>query len=278
MDKIKSSKRYVAATVFVLLTTLFIDYMYFSLEKSPTERVILIKAQVAEPSASSKLSPQVTQMSLVNLVLPSPPANNDSTLNKQDLEQNKRLQGNQQLKKQAQEYQIVRTSNTQVLLATQSMNNNIEPNKFQIKQSLNQLIALKGIDRTLYFPDANTRQILAYMHNCVGIDIGAVSDNNLTLFSHKNIAHSQIVRAANGFKTSQETALLAAYAPNQVLVRLYPKWFDERLGKEIASSLGNQALTQLSGSYALRGQSLWLTDVNLNSKATGRDWLLSQGC
>jgi hypothetical protein len=270
MQKASSSVQYAAAIVFVVLLTVFIDHRYFS-PKKPHLESIPSETQAAE------LLPKLTQMSLINVDLPLPPALATSQTQVLQVEQNPLPPRNKKSSEQAQQVQT--SSDKQVLLQAHSMSKAIiEPNQFQITQKLNQLVSLKGIERTLYFPEANTRQVLAFMHNCVGIDIGAVKDNNLTLFSHKNSDHSQIVRAANGFKTPQENALLQAYAPNQILVRLYPKWFDERLGKEIASSLGTQKLTQLSGTYALRGDSLWLTEVNVNSKPTSRDWLLSRGC
>lgn len=282
MDKSATSKKYAAGTAVVVLLTLYIDHIYFSSDKSTVNKVLPIEqqvAQVVEQETSVTLASQVVQMSLVNIVLPAPPSATESQQIERGDKKNKLSQGDLKSNEQAPAPKVASAGDAQMVMKPDAIDKyNSEPNKLQVTQRLNQLVALKGIDRTLYFPDAHTQQILAYMHNCVGIDIGAVRENNLTLFSHKNKAHSQIVRAANGFKTTQETALLAAYAPNQVLVRLYPKWFDERLGKEIANSLGNQKLTQLSGNYALRGQSLWLTDVNLNSKAIGQDWLLSQGC
>lgn len=279
MDKVASSKKYTLAIVFVLLITVFIDHRYFSLEKPHLESMSseAKMAELTETVKAAKVLPKLTQMSLLNVDLPLPPALTVSQPNRLDLGQSAAPSKNQQVSEQALKFQS--RTNKQVLVKAHSMNLAAnEPNQFQITQRLNQLVALKGIERTLYFPEANTRQVLAFMHNCVGIDIGAIKDNKLTLFSHKNNDHSQIVRAANGFKTPQEKALLQAYAPNQVLVRLYPKWFDERLGREIASSLGSQKLTQLSGRYALRGDSLWLTEVNINRKAISKDWLLSRGC
>lgn len=269
MKKVASSKQYLVAIVFVVVVTVFIDHRYFSSEKPHLER-LPSKAQVAE------VLPKLTQISLLNIDLPLPPALNSNQPEGLSVEHNA-LPREQQSSAQAQRMQS--STDKQMSLKAHSMNKAAnKPDQFQITQRLNQLVALKGIERTLYFPESSTAQVLAFMHNCVGIDIGAVKDNNLTLFSHKNNDHSQIVRAANGFKTPQERALLQAYAPNQVLVRLYPQWFDERLGSEIARSLGTQKLTQLSGKYALRGDSLWLTEVNVNHKSISRDWLLSQGC
>lgn len=267
-----SSTRYALASLLVVFMTLVIDHNFLQKDKTP----IIVPASI-KPAAVAETVAKISNMSLVNIALPLPPSFNkgqDAEQVKRDLPEINKSKSTvlsvEPIEKLA-EFHKPKWSNP--FPKTPSW-----PNKAQISQRLQQLVELKGVDRTLYFPEASTVQILAYMHNCVGIDIGAVKHNNLTLFSHKNNSHSQIVRAANGFKTQHEQALLAAYAPNQVLVRLYPRWFDEGLGKEIAASLGNQALTQLSGHYALRGQSLWLTKVKLNKKPLNKEWLLSQGC
>lgn len=116
------------------------------------------------------------------------------------------------------------------------------------------------------------------MHTCIGVDVGVVKNNDVTVFTHKNDKHSRIVRVANGYRTPQEQALVALYAPKQTLVRLYPVSFDETLAGLIATHLSAQSLKQLSGQYELRYRSLWLTDISLNNNKIAQDWKLTNGC
>ena len=275
-----TSSRYAVASAFVVLLTLLIDYIYFQQNEQPTEPQARLPQQVEQTpvNESIKAAPKMTQMSLVNISIPPPPSNEQNHDSEQALVQQSLPLINKGNGSKPKVEDLKTPAQLQSSIKLSANNKSVTPTKSQITQRLNQLVALDGIDRTLYFPESNKQQILAYMHNCVGIDVGGVKQNNLTLFSHKNNSHSQIVRAANGFKTAHEQALLAAYAPNQTLVRLYPKWFDERLGKAIATSLGNQTLTQLSGHYALRGKTLWLTNIMLNHHSTSQEWVLSQGC
>lgn len=273
-----SSKKYALASAFVVLMTLVIDQIFFQ----QIVELATAKPQVPtlrKPEAKVKVASKMTQMSLVNIELPLPPSVHEIQAPTQTIVQNHVPLKSESDATQPAIEPPVNFVKAQKSFKPRPFGDKLKtPNQLQITHRINQLAALKGIDRTLYFPETSTQQILTYMHNCVGIDLGAVKKNNLTLFSHKNNSHSQIVRAANGFLTPHEQALLAAYAPNQVLVRLYPKWFDERLGKAIDASLGKQAMTQLSGHYALRGKNLWLTKVKLNHKSLEQDWLLSQGC
>jgi hypothetical protein len=268
----RASKLYGLATLCVVLITVLVDWLYFAdenidvIDYSPvhaahSQQLTELMTQKSHEPKSEALTPtkyndpQITHLAFVEITLPAPQVAQKTAL-------------------PAKTFMTMQNS-SQVASHTKS---STQPSKVEIKQRLNQLVALKGSERSLYFPESSTKQILEYMHSCIGIDVGAVKDNKLTVFSHKNRRHSEIVRVANGYRTEHEQVLLDIYAPNQTLVRLYPISFDETLGKSIAQYLGATPLTQLSGQYALRRNSLWLTNVSVNQKSISGDWQLSKGC
>lgn len=274
-----SSPKYAIASVLVVVFTLIIDIAFFQKEsrKKPPAHTPSMNTETELAKKSKEYSISPAQLSLVNIALPMPPM-----FRKIEEHTSIKKQGPKTLSnpvKKIVDKANKNNNNTTTKLKGNALAREVSsPSKQQIEQSLSQLASLDGIDRTLYFPENATKKILDYMHSCVGIDVGAVKQNNVMLFSRKNKKHSQIVRAANGFLTKHERALLAAYAPGQVLVRLYPQWFDEQLGRQIASSIGSQALTQLSGQYALQDETLLLTNIKVNRKAINKEWLLSKGC
>ena len=153
-----------------------------------------------------------------------------------------------------------------------------QSSSYEINQRIKELASLPAQELTLIFPQANISATLDYMHNCIGIDLGAIYKNQLTVFSHKNVRHSQIIRVANGYTNAHEKALLTLYAPTQTLVRLYPVSFDERLGNFINGRLGKSPLKGLRGEYELQNNSLYLTNISVNNINIKDRWLLRRGC
>ncbi|MFT6268386.1 MAG: hypothetical protein ACJAVV_001194 [Alphaproteobacteria bacterium] len=303
------SMRYGLATLCIVLITVLIDWLYFAdetlyvIDDSPTrtaqpEQVTVLVTKKLDNLKNEVLTPQkddlpkISHLAFAYITLPVPPAAQkaESLTNQLEVTDLHNTEPHSIIKPattfinndsivMAPVLPARALSTMQVYSRATSQTKSLaQPSKVEIKQRLSQLVALKGSERSLYFPEATTKQILEYMHSCIGIDVGAVQDNKLTVFSHKNKHHSAIVRVASGYRTQQEQALLDVYAPNQTLVRLYPISFDEVLGKSIARYLGTAPLTQLSGQYALRRNSLWLTNVSVNQKNVLTDWQLSRGC
>jgi hypothetical protein len=146
-----------------------------------------------------------------------------------------------------------------------------------------QLSQLGTANLRLRFPNdwRTTEQILRFMHECIGISLGAYDvskedANKLTLLTENQQDYSQIMRVVSGQQTKRETNLLKVYAPGQQLVRLYPSWFDYAMSAKIADVIGMQALTQLSGTYQLRGNELLLLNVSINDQMVAGNWSLAK--
>jgi hypothetical protein len=273
------SKRYGLATIGILLLTVLLDRMLFSSALQEREQEEGHKPPIAQKSIKEAMpEANVSKMAFVELTLPPPPTREKAKISAGEGNVERELLPTDP--KAASVVQAKAAELNQAAKASPKVMNSPQgqSTERQIENVLNQLAALDGADRSLYFPKKTTKRILEYMHSCIGIDVGAVAHNSLTVLSHKNRQHSHIVRVANGYRTRQEQALLDIYAPNQALVRLYPISFDEALGRVIVNELGLDELTQLSGQYMLQGNSLWLTNITINHKTIPNDWRLTSRC
>jgi hypothetical protein len=306
MRGMTQSTRYGLAILCVVTITVLLDWLCFADDEPhtiddnlplPTQAATELINKKSHDIKPDMLLPQknnvptISQLALVDITLPAPPPKHSPKVVAPPLNVIKHERSENQAlvpvkateTKPSANKSIVKRPNLSTNAPTPASRNNqldrlAQPSKIAIKQRLNQLVALKGSERSLLFPESTTKAILAYMHSCIGIDIGAVKDNKLTVFSHKNRRHSEILRVANGYRTVQEQALIDVYAPGQTLVRLYPISFDQSLGMSIARYLGSAPLTQLSGQYALRGNNLWLTKIMINQTNVSADWQLRKGC
>jgi hypothetical protein len=298
------SIKYATATLCVVLLTVALHFIFFSHQASlkkedskekvnrptQTEKEYSNKPKLSNSEIQSKTI--VKEFAFTQISLPAPPVDfsrkqgeeNSASIKSTTALIEKESKQNQIKTADIEKAQNKVESKSAIQLELAIANKNAKlyamtSAKEAITKRIDQLASLKGSERALFFPPSSTVQILAYMHNCIGIDVGAIDNNsNLTVFSKKNQQHSQIVRVANGYKTDQEQALLALYSPHQTLVRLYPKSFDEALGKMIDNYLGSATLTQLSGQYALKGNSLWLREISINHQGVLQDWQLSKTC
>lgn len=316
MNRLTHVRSYGLATLCVVLLTLLVDRFYFFDKDESRDNKEASSVELAEKSQQKntklqsqpkhivnetneahkknsasieslpnkpKDTPTVKQLALVDVTLPLPPSahsmklsNKGEILKKLNYKDTSSLQANS-----AQAVLSPAALSPAALSSAQASAEQVNTRHIssaQITQRIEQLAGLKSNQRSLYFPPATTQKILEHMHTCIGIDVGAIVNNKLTVFSRKNSAHSSIVRVANGYQTQQERALLNIYAPGQRLVRLYPESFDVLLGKSISAHLGSAPLTSIEGQYTLRRNSLWLTNVIINQKEVVKDWQLSQGC
>jgi hypothetical protein len=258
MSVVSQQIRYTAATVCVVLLTILVDAVWLNKtedlnqqhNKTPEIKAPETNALINEESAPKKMANDaVKRMTFANITLPPPLA-----------------------KKSVDEGKFSENTNTV------STTSEFQTEPHQVALHVKQLASLPSNARSLTFPVANTPRILNYMHACVGIDIGAINNNKLMVFSHKNSHHSDIVRVASGYTTAQEGALLNIYAPGKTLVRLYPVSFDQTLGRLIGNVLGSVPLSEFKGEYRMGKNSLWLTNISINQKHIDEDWQLHQGC
>lgn len=275
MNMTRQSLMYGAATLLVLLLTILLDMFYFVEVKQDAELKEVKPKQQAYVAINE---PQVYQMAFVDIELPPPPSSKVEQVRRSSPLSLNAPKTHENTDDTAEMEQIASIDIDANAIFQATKRREVKVNSAQISERLRQLSSLKGVDRSLQFPSSSTKQILEYMHSCIGIDVGAVKQNHLTVISHKNRQHSQIVRLASGYKTPQEQALMALYAPQQTLVRLYPRSFDEVLGRAIARHLGQKPLTQLSGEYVLKGNDLWLTKLSVNKIAVLDEWQLTSGC
>ncbi len=286
---------YAAATFAVLLLTFLLDWLYLNKDvprvklQSPVEVVQISSSSKARPAP--KLIPQLIQ---IDLELPLPPY-------KQLVSPVKMLPpitpintvSNEQNNYKKPIVNPIQIALKQTISHTDQKITMPVTDNDHIDKRIAQLSKLASNNRTFYFPRLinrvessqsstehrqNVVSVLDYMHQCVGIDIGALDKGRLMLLSHKNQTHSKIMRVASGYFTPYETALLDSYAPNKPLVRLYPEWFDRQLSVEIQQALGNLPLTQISGEYKLINHRLYLKDILLNHSPVSEMWLLKAGC
>lgn len=234
----KHNKFYLYATLTVAVLTFVIDYVYLS-----TPAALQIKKD--SPTYNKAKLPSIPlpkELSLRSQIsLPSPPTG--------ELVQ-------PQLSHELSNITLTEQQNTTARIA--------------------QLTELSSHTLQLRFPSnpVNAQQIIQYMHQCVGIDIGALQDNNLIRITHKVQQQSPMLRLSSGAQSNHEKALLLTYAKGLDLVRIYPYWFDQKMSQFIQSALGSEPLIQLSGEYKRKGQQLWLSKVTVNNKQQA-DWLLS---
>ncbi|MDT0594062.1 hypothetical protein [Glaciecola petra] len=147
----------------------------------------------------------------------------------------------------------------------------------EVKQQLNKMTKMNGDMLQLKFPDSisKTEAILQYMHNCIGIDLAAYTGKNLIMLKQRQASHSPLLRIASGHMTQIEHSLLELYASQHLLARLYPMWFDMRLSQKIHEYSAGADLQKFSGVYQLKGQTLWLHNINMNNKNVSESWLLA---
>ena len=277
--------RYLAATLCVVVLTIFVDLIVFNNTEAPSDKnEEVMQAQSVYPNTDDGL---IKQMAFVNVTLPPPIS---KTLAERSVDKNEPYLKNSALASHkntallatsAPKVASINPDLTSAVAPPQQRQHTLhksQPEPKQITQHLGQLASLSSNVRSLTFPDANTSQILEYMHTCVGIDVGAINNSKLTVFSHKHSRHSDIVRVASGYTTAQERALLAIYAPGKTLVRLYPYSFDQKLGVFISRVLGVVPLSEFRGEYRVGNNSLWLTNIMINQTHINGDWQLHQGC
>ena len=170
---------------------------------------------------------------------------------------------------------------------TESINISEEEKSLAVQKHLDDFVKLSGQSRELYFASSSANKqsrVIEYMHDCIGIGLAAYNGQQLTMLSAQNVEHvsshgySKVLRQVNGFKSEYETALLNTYAPNQQLIRLYPKWLDLRLANYIYQVLGNEQLTQFKGSYVLQNDKLLLTNIIINHHNVSGSWILMDVC
>ena len=153
----------------------------------------------------------------------------------------------------------------------------IEYSRALVANKLKELTELAPNQLQLRFPSSSykTQQILRYMHQCVGIDIGVLEGQNLMRFTNKIVQQSPLLRVASGMQSMKEKAFMTTYGHGLPLVRIYPYWFDQSLTQHIIGQIGEQALSHLEGEYQLRAQQLWLVSLKVNKQNIQTDWLMA---
>jgi hypothetical protein len=282
-----SNQKYAIASLLVIALSLTIDYFFLSDMPSVVkqEKVLQQNNQDAPKPTKSTLIPSLR---FENISLPPPPP-------RQTLKSRK-IQAKEQFENKLFKHDVdvlnnaIDKNTTKQIFKSRQARLKEHPSDNDIKSQYAQLGKLSSANLRLSFPDDfyASMRILNYMHQCVGIGIGAfdnsASPKDLTFLGGKGNnkrqqegkhGYSKIVRFASGIQTKNEQALLQAYAPGQQLVRLYPLWFDHELSGKIASQIGTQSLSQLSGTYVLKGNTLFLANISLNQKSVEGIWVLS---
>lgn len=146
-----------------------------------------------------------------------------------------------------------------------------------VQTTLSSLQRLDGQQLQLTYPSSHrlTLQIIQYMYQCVGIDVGAIKDGSMVVLSNNLKQSSPLLRLVSGTQLDHEQNLIRAYARGADLVRVYPNWFDIRLSKHILAHTNGQELFQLSGEYRLIDQALYLTKVKVNNFDLQKNWALT---
>ena len=244
------------------------------LEKALDERLKLSHT-LNQPQVATK------KLTLSKIQLPPPPQlnNNDKA---QLTDKNAAIQSTDMERTNA--FVKQKNAHPQTFTSISSASNNqVKPSAKMVNQQYSQLASLNGANLQLNFPNnpQETSRILHYMHDCIGIGLGAFSNakqsgESLTILSQAKGDYSAIMRLASGVQTAKEKSLLQAYAPKQQLARLYPKWFDLGLSKKIAIEIGQAKLSQFSGTYQLQGNELSLHNILINKQAVSGEWTLSK--
>lgn len=279
---ITSNRKYVLASFIVILITVGVDQLVFITPRVSETQPEKIKQSGAR--AQNKVSEAIenkhdsmsppkflTRLAFINTRLPLPP---NLTLASPVQEGHKPDRFNQ-----AQPKSISPELPKRNRIKLHRKQTQAQATKTQYAQ----LSQLDNTNLRLRFPNnvRETQQILRFMHDCIGISLGAYDArkqdaSRLTLLTYNNQNHSTIMRLVFGQKTERERALMQAYAPNLQLARLYPKSFDYALSSKIAAYIGANGLNQFSGTYQLRGNELLLKSVTINNKATQQNWSLAQ--
>ncbi len=267
---------YLLALIMVLVITILVDRLLLNNERV-THREI---SQVSQSQALTSNPPEPRiQVNFTDIRLPEPPSTAVSA--KRLAVPHKASLNHETPTKQAD----VLSNHTRPETKIAPSFDNESLSKQTIEQRYQQFVSLDGKERHLYFFN-NTESALAetieYMHTCVGIGLAAFDGAQLTnlnatpnkLYS----GYSKILREVSGFKSNYERALLNTYAPGQHLIRLYPKWFDMKLSTFIANHIKNQPLTQFSGAYLLKSDTLQLTNIRINNEAVQGRWTLLTKC
>ena len=278
--------RYFIATLCVIVFTISLDLRYFKADKSTKAPAELAQEKPLEKEShkeafhkpadhksaehkSSEHKPSLKMLS--SAVLPPVPVRYMSA---SPVDEKTLMSANEN--KPAKMFPVDTQTHSPKNKQTSLIDNKTNSDKL-ITQHLNNMRNLNAKQLQLAFPASSiaTQRILKYMHQCIGIDIGALKGDGLIRLSHKVKQQSNILRLASGAKTPYEQALLNAYAKNLDMVRIYPHWFDETFAKYIASTLGNTPLSQLSGEYKLIGQTLSLDHIVINDQVLKGSWRLS---
>ena len=262
--KLNPNLLYLLAIIGVIGTTILIDSLFIDKPKD------VLKTQLTSLPAKPALPPIAKPITLAqNLTLPPVPQFNKHTT-QQITEHTQQLT---QVNKVDDISQSLEEHNYKRAQAIVTKTQEAEA----IGQHLDTMSSLNAEQLTLRFPPSRsaTQIILQYMHNCVGIDIGAIKNNSLMRLSDKVSHESQILRLVSGEKTQKEIALLNAYAKGLSMVRIYPHSFDNTFAAHVFNTIGTASLTQLSGEYKLRGQKLSLTNISINQLPIKNDWLLA---
>lgn len=284
---VSSNQKYAIASVLVIALSVMIDYVFLSGMPNVNKQEKVLEQNNQDAPKATKSNP-MPSLRFENISLPPPPP--------QQTLKTRKIQATEQLENTAFKNDVdvlnraIDENTTKQTHNSKQARLKEDPSNNEIESQYAQLGKLSSANLRLSFPDDYyaSMRILNYMHQCVGIGIGAfdnsASPKGLTFLGGKGNNkrqqqgkhdYSKIVRFASGIQTKNEQALLQAYAPRQQLVRLYPLWFDHGLSGKIASQIGTQALSQLSGTYVLKGNTLSLVNIRLNQKPVEGTWALS---
>ncbi len=149
-------------------------------------------------------------------------------------------------------------------------------------QLLQQVEAGQGPGIEIAWPKsfAQRKRLFTTLTQCLGVQLGILVDDSVYPIKQKLNAYSRLVRVVSGVMLPAESRLYQRSRRTGTPVRLFPRALDARLlaGLRQLSPMPFQAIQSVRGLYVLKGQRLFIEDLQMDGRAVSGQVLLADGC